>query len=242
MRVTTMKVKKISSLIAIFFFTWLLTPSAFAMVNAEQVIHLHPYLNHHMVKLAFKAYQLANRSGKVKNHNYLTMINFSKCSKYRRLTIIDLHNGNIVMHLLVSQGHNSGLYCAKYFSNQVGSHKTSLGTYVTGYPYYGNDGYSLYLYGLERGINNNVFRRHIVMHGAWYVKPIYAKYDGRIGRTYGCFGLNKRYVHLVIDMLQHGSVIFAYAKPELHDPYLTHPNQQTLLADKDLSSMLALKS
>ncbi len=194
---------------------------AFAIVSVNRVIAENPKLNHHMVQLAYKAYQLARHDHRIHNHHYLTMINFNKCSTARRLTIINLDNGHAIMHLLVSHGHNSGLKCADHFSNQPNSHETSLGTYVTGYPYYGHLGYSLYLHGLEKGINNNVYKRHIVMHGAGYVSEAYVKYDHRIGRTYGCLGLNNKYVKHVIQMLKGGSVIFAYATPELHDPYLT---------------------
>ena len=56
------------------------------------------------------------------------------------------------------------------------------------------------------------------MHPAWYVsKSFVAKY-GRVGRSWGCFAFSKTMAPKVISLIHNGSVIFAYAKQENHDP------------------------
>ena len=54
----------------------------------------------------------------------------------------------------MAHGRNSGEKYATSFSNREGSFKSSLGFYKTENTYYGKNGYSLVLDGLERGIND----------------------------------------------------------------------------------------
>ena len=75
--------------------------------------------------------------------------------------------------------------------------------------------------GLEKGINNNAYARAIEIHPANYVRPSDIRNYGRIGRTYGCFGLNPRVAQKIITQTKGGSVLFAYASPENNDPVAT---------------------
>jgi hypothetical protein len=50
------------------------------------------------------------------------------------------------------------------------------------------------------------------MHGAWYVSEKFVKKYHRLGRSWGCFALNKEKVKKVINTIKNGSLIFAYAK------------------------------
>ena len=103
----------------------------------------------------------------------------------------------------VSHGVNTGNLNATKFSNRVNSKKSSLGFFLTNETYFGSNGYSLRLDGLEPGINNNARKRTIVIHGAKYANPDFIKKTGRLGRSWGCpalpLGLNKE----ILDFFEH---------------------------------------
>ena len=50
----------------------------------------------------------------------------------------------------------------------------------------GKNGYSLFLDGLEKGINDKARERAIVVHGANYADPAVLKGQQRLGRSLGC--------------------------------------------------------
>ena len=79
-----------------------------------------------------------------------------------------------------------------------------------GETYVGGNGYSLRLDGLEPGVNDRARARLLVMHGAWYVDPLQALEQGRLGRSYGCPALRPQIAHEVIDTLKQGQLLFAY--------------------------------
>lgn len=170
-----------------------------------------------LLKMGLNAYHYAQEHGGVKR-KVLTIVNLSAPSKNKRLWVINLNNNTIEAHTLVANGKNSGLYKAVRFSNRPGSLESSVGVYRTGGTFYGNDSYSMRLHGLEKGINNNAYRRDIVMHPAWYVSPKFAQEYGRVGRSWGCFALDKHIAPKIINMVKDGSVLFTYGTPENHDP------------------------
>lgn len=176
-------------------------------------------LNPEVLALGLKAYQcgVVHRLVKVP---LLTIVDYTLPSSQKRLWVIDPQKHKILYRLLVAQGVNSGTFYARYFSNKVGSLESSLGVFITGASYYGKHGYSMRLYGLEKGINNNAYERDIVMHSAWYVNDSFVKKYGRLGRSWGCLAINPAVVHQVIDLLKGGSMIFSYAPSERQDKYI----------------------
>ena len=68
--------------------------------------------------------------------------------------ILDMDNQTVLFNTLVAHGRNTGLAKAHDFSNLNGSHKSSLGFYLTAETYIGKHGLSLRLDGLEKGIND----------------------------------------------------------------------------------------
>ena len=70
----------------------------------------------------------------------------------------------IILSSVVSHGYKSGLLYAKDFSNINGSNKSSKGVYTTGNIKYGKFGYSMYIKGLDKGINSNAYNRSIIFH------------------------------------------------------------------------------
>ncbi len=169
-----------------------------------------------VLKLGLNAYKWAEKKGKVKKA-YLTIINFSIISKNKRMWIINMKTNKVVLKTLVANGKDSGLYKGVHFSNAHGSDDSSLGVYVTGVKYYGGDGLSLHVHGLQPGINTNAYSRTIEFHGAWYVSSAFAAKYGRVGRSLGCFALDKAVLAKVVKTIKDGSVVFAYAKNHKQD-------------------------
>lgn len=179
-------------------------------------------LSSHVLGEALNAYSWAKSHGKVHNPDVLTVVDFTKPSTQKRLWVLNLKSDTVMTKALVAHGHNSGYVNATNFSNAFNSHESSLGVYTTGTTYYyGHHGRSLKMFGLEKGINDHAYARAIEMHSANYVSPTDIKEYGRIGRTYGCFGLNPQVAEKIIGQTKGGSVLFAYAAPENHDPVAT---------------------
>ena len=88
---------------------------------------------------------------------------------------------------------------------------SSLGFYRTRGTYRGNNGYSLRLDGLERGINDNAMRRAIVVHGADYCDPALAAQGVRLGRSFGCPAVPRSEARRIIDLIKDGTLLFIYA-------------------------------
>jgi hypothetical protein len=111
---------------------------------------------------------------------------------------------------LVAHGRNTGEGLAERFSNVEGSKMSSIGLYKTAETYYGSNGYSLRLRGLDPGFNDNALSRAIVMHGAPYVSQAIADRLGRLGRSWGCPAVRQEVARTVIDTLKGGALLFAY--------------------------------
>ncbi len=144
----------------------------------------------------------------------MVLIDMRLSSNKERLWVLDLDSGSVSFQTLVAHGKGSGNEYARNFSNTPGSHKTSLGLYVTAGTYQGKHGLSLRLDGMEQGFNNNARDRAIVMHGADYVSEAFAERYGRIGRSYGCpsvpLGVHKE----LLPKIREGACLFIYYPKE----------------------------
>ena len=161
------------------------------------------------LKAALKAYYHAKDRGLIHNQK-LTLVDYSIPSTEPRLWSFDMKNHKLMFKDYVTHGKNSGFNKTNSFSNRPGSHKSSLGTFLTRTSYIGKEGYSLHLKGLERGFNDNAERRTIVVHGANYATADFAKSHGHLGRSWGCFAVAKSHVRTLINNIKGGSLLFAY--------------------------------
>ena len=168
-----------------------------------------PTLDPKVLRLALLAYYHARATG-LDSQEELTIIDFSKPDTQERFWVVDLRHDKVQYHSLVSHGENSGGVAPTEFSDEVDSKESSIGLFKTGKPYKGTLGYSLHLYGLEKGVNGNAFKRHIVIHGAPYVSKQYVHAHGFLGRSWGCPALPEKLVKPVINTIKNGSLIFAY--------------------------------
>ena len=164
-----------------------------------------------VLKLSLKAYSKARQKGLV-DKQLVTIIDYSKPSTERRLWVVDVGRGKVLFNTWVSHGKNSGNISATSFSNEQGSLKSSLGVFLTDeVPYIGGNGYSLRLVGLEHGINDNAYRRNVVIHGAWYAEGDVAKRYGQLGRSWGCPAVAPKLVRPIIDTIKHKTLVFVYS-------------------------------
>ena len=108
----------------------------------------------HLLQTALSGYKLLVEEQSVKRTDVITIIDFSLPSDKERLWVLDLIQGRVLFHCLVSHGLNSGVLLAEKFSNIPGSNASSPGFYTTGETYLGKHGLSLFLDGLEAGIND----------------------------------------------------------------------------------------
>lgn len=140
----------------------------------------------------------------------LAVIDYSLPSTEARLWVFDVATRRLLFREHVAHGQGTGENLARHFSNHDGSHQSSLGLFRTGETYFGHNGYSLRMEGLEPGTNDSAMARAIVMHGAAYVDPAAARERGRLGRSWGCPALRPEVAAAVIDSLKDGQMIFAY--------------------------------
>ncbi|OGT41511.1 MAG: hypothetical protein A3F13_03650 [Gammaproteobacteria bacterium RIFCSPHIGHO2_12_FULL_40_19] len=175
------------------------------------------------LQYAINGYQWAVEHHKVSNPSILTVVNFNEPSYKKRLFVIDLKSGRIVMAMHVAQGKNTGAVYATHFSNQPGSRASSPGIFTTLNEYDGEHGRSLRVNGLEEGINSNALSRAVVIHPASYVTPSFIKQNGYAGRSWGCFAVSPNKANKFMSTIKGGTVLFAYASTEKHDPRVAHP-------------------
>ena len=167
-------------------------------------------LNPRVLELALRAASCARRQQLIDGEDTLTVIDYSRPSTERRLWVLDPRSGEVVFEELVAHGRESGANRATRFSNEPGSHQSSLGLFVTLDEYLGPHGPSLRLRGLEPGVNDHALERELVIHGADYVSDEFGAKHGRLGRSFGCAALARDAAPRVIERIRGGSPLFVY--------------------------------
>jgi hypothetical protein len=173
-----------------------------------------PTLDPEVLRLALIARANAESRGLLKRPQVLTIIDYALPSTERRLWVLDLERTALLENELVAHGQGTGANYASAFSNRNGSKQSSLGLFATGRTYQGRHGYSLYLHGLEPGVNDLAFDRTIVIHGAEYVSERFARRHGRLGLSWGCPALRPEISTEIIDQIKDGTALFAYYPDE----------------------------
>jgi hypothetical protein len=158
---------------------------------------------------AMKGYAELEEKGKV-GKKILTVIDFGLSSTKKRMWIMDMKTKKVLFHTYVSHGKNTGGEFATKFSNTVNSLQSSLGFYVTAETYYGKNGLSLFIDGMEKGFNSNARKRYVVIHGADYAEPSFINRVGRLGRSYGCPAVPNTIAKEVIGTIKQESVVYIH--------------------------------
>ena len=167
-------------------------------------------LSQQVFEIAFSGFDKLQAQGKLSQDSILTIIDFSKSSREKRMYVVDLKSGRLLFNSVVAHGRNSGDEYAQHFSNQPNSHKSSLGFYVTGGTYSGSNGYSMILNGMEKGFNDKAKDRAIVMHGAAYANENVLYSGQRLGRSFGCPALPQQLNKQVIEKIKGGNCLFIF--------------------------------
>jgi hypothetical protein len=139
---------------------------------------------------------------------YWAVVDFNQPSTSKRLYVFDTVekkiNAYYVAHGRGSEGSkDDGI--PEVFSNQNGSNSSSLGIYRTLDEYNGHHGRSLRL----ESTNSNVLARGVVMHTADYVSESFIRQTGRLGRSEGCFAVERSVGDTLINELKSGAYIIA---------------------------------
>ncbi len=173
-------------------------------------------------------YQKLKEEGKIKNE-LLTIVDFGMNSTEKRMWILDMSTQKVLYNTLVAHGKNTGLDKATKFSNAPNSFQSSLGFYITAETYYGKNGLSLFIDGMEEGFNSKARERYVVIHGADYATQDFINRSGRLGRSYGCPAVPTRISKEIIEKIKGQSVLFIY-----------HPNKNYLENSKYLNQPMAV--
>jgi hypothetical protein len=166
---------------------------------------------------AWRGYHNLLKKGLIHKRTVLSICDFSQSCCSKRMYVIDVQHRKLLYRTYVAHGQNSGEEYATAFSNEPESFKSSLGFYVTDRVYYGRNGLSLRLKGVDSGYNDLALKRKIVLHGSNYVGDKYMENFGTLGTSLGCPALPSTMSGRIIRAVKNGSCLFIY-----------HPTQQYL--------------
>lgn len=160
--------------------------------------------------LAVARTQLARHGHSIPQQDRVGIVDFGLPSSHPRFALVDMVAGK-VDHFFVTHGRGSDPQhdgWLKRFSNEPGSLATSRGAYRTSDFYWGANGSSMRLAGLEAD-NSNADMRAIVVHGAWYADPALIATQGKLGRSEGCFVFSEDLLPQILYKLGPGRMLFA---------------------------------
>lgn len=160
--------------------------------------------------------QLAIHGPRIAQQDRVGVVDFGQPSRAPRFALVDMVRG-AVQYFPVTHGRGSDPQhdgWLKNFSNRPGSLATSRGAYSTADYYWGANGSSMRLNGLEPD-NSNAEARAIVVHGAWYAEPTLIGEQGKLGRSEGCFVFGADLLPEILYKLGPGRLIVADRYSEL---------------------------
>ncbi|MFA6303713.1 MAG: murein L,D-transpeptidase catalytic domain family protein [Legionella sp.] len=192
-------------------------PGVETLVSEKELYNLlheqAPTLHEPVIYKVITSLQCA-RNLNVEHNNILTVVDYSLPSSEKRLWVFDLKEKKLLFHTYVSHGIKSGSLLTNFFSNKYNSKASSIGVYKTEKAYYGREGLSLRLDGLESTFNDNASNRSVVMHGGWYVEEDFIKKYGRPGRSWGCPALPLSMYQPIINAIKENSFLVVYYPSE----------------------------
>jgi hypothetical protein len=185
------------------------------VINESALIYSHMELekeglSEKAFEYAWRGYHNLVKQGSIRNTSVLSICDFSQSSCSRRMYVLDLRHEKLLYRTYVAHGQNSGSEYAESFSNEEDSYKSSLGFYVTQKTYYGRNGLSLHLNGVDKGYNDKAMKRNIVLHGSTYASDQYLQDFGSLGTSLGCPAIPAAISGRIIRKVRDGSCFFIY--------------------------------
>jgi L,D-transpeptidase catalytic domain len=196
------------------------------VINESALIYSHMELekeglSEKAFEYAWRGYHNLVKQGSIRNTSVLSICDFSQSSCARRMYVLDLQHQKLLYQTYVAHGQNSGNEYAESFSNEKDSYKSSLGFYVTQKTYYGRNGLSLHLNGVDKGYNDKALKRNIVLHGSAYVGDRYLQNFGTLGTSLGCPAIPAAISGRIIRKVRDGSCFFIYHPTSAYLDYST---------------------
>jgi len=127
--------------------------------------------------------------------DYVIVIDYRKHLFTKRLYLYDVKNRREVIRSRVAHAYNSGLFYAGDFSNINESKKSCYGAFLTGASYNGQYGYAMRVNGLDKGINDQAYKRAIVFHSVENLPVMW---------SWGCFVTPPDINRQLIDLTKEG--------------------------------------
>jgi hypothetical protein len=185
------------------------------VINESALIYSHMELEREGLsekafEYAWRGYHNLVKKGTIRNTSVLSICDFSQSSCSKRMYVLDLRHQKLLYQTYVAHGQGSGSEYAESFSNEPESFKSSLGFYVTQRIYYGRNGLSLHLNGVDKGYNDQALKRNIVLHGSTYVGDQYLQNFGALGTSLGCPAIPAAISGRIIRKVKGGSCFFIY--------------------------------
>lgn len=165
---------------------------------------------------AWRGYHNLVKKGLIRKKNVLSICDFSQPSSSKRLYVIDVRHKRLLYRTYVAHGQNSGAEYASLFSNKPDSYMSSLGFYVTSRTYWGRNGLSLKINGVDTGYNDHASKRNIVLHGSSYACQKYLKNNGALGTSLGCPAIPQTMSPRIIRIVKNGSCLFIYHPTKIY--------------------------
>lgn len=190
--------------------TLILAMIAPAHALTSRGVDLDPYgqIRPQLLEQALASYERHQDAGLT--YGVMMIVDYARRSSEPRLHLLDLRTG-VVRSLLVAHGQGSdrdhdGM--ADFFSDANGSHASSLGAFRAAERYQGGHGLSLALDGLDP-TNRSARERAVVLHSQWYVSSEIVAQRGVLGRSWGCFVVERAVIDEVVRALEGGGFIYA---------------------------------
>lgn len=159
---------------------------------------------------AWRGYHNLLKKKLIRKKSVLSICDFSQSSCSKRMYVIDVRHRRLLYRTYVAHGQNSGNEYATSFSNEPDSYKSSLGFYITKRTYYGRNGLSLRIDGVDTGYNDKAGKRNIVLHGSSYATDKYMTSNGTLGTSLGCPAIPSTVSPRIIRAVKNGSCLFIY--------------------------------
>jgi L,D-transpeptidase catalytic domain len=159
---------------------------------------------------AWRGYHNLLKKNMIRKKSVLSICDFSQSSCSKRMYVIDVRHRKLLYRTYVAHGQMSGEEYASSFSNEPDSYKSSLGFYITKRTYYGRNGLSLRIDGVDTGYNDMAGKRNIVLHGSSYTTDKYLANYGTLGTSLGCPAIPSAISPRIIRAVKNGSCIFIY--------------------------------